>query len=455
MIGEAMKLIAGAALLTLVAAPALAQPVEYTLPDADALASAPSMMGTLSEYRDQLGWSDNLVRRADGSSLYVFNGIAMIAAPVGSPAFMTSRQNAFDKAMLQAKKAMAEYMAVEIGGELEAIYSEPSQARQEMEAARRREEGLQLEASGRMANDAADEIAADSNSLTLTSAAEETRVLLQRRIDARLRELGYDPDQPVDQQVLKKITSDAGFRKQTRTLAEQRVVGLQPLRVFEQVEAGGPRELGVVAVWSPKLNATAHAIYSGDGVRLPKAENAGKSFQAQIPEDEAVLMSTFGARQVIGPEGQYAVMSFAQAAPRAKSTRSLQAAYNKAKQAASFGIRQFAGEIALAETRLDTRESTTTYDDGTAVTEYDESYQERIHAQAKTLSISGLRVLKNWQARHPATGQLVVGTVMLWTPDSGANARALERSIRDPNAGEPASGQGFRGAGQEADLDAF
>ena len=174
MIGEAMKLIAGAALLTLVAAPALAQPVEYTLPDADALASAPSMMGTLSEYRDQLGWSDNLVRRADGSSLYVFNGIAMIAAPVGSPAFMTSRQNAFDKAMLQAKKAMAEYMAVEIGGELEAIYSEPSQARQEMEAARRREEGLQLEASGRMANDAADEIAADSNSLTLTSAAEET-----------------------------------------------------------------------------------------------------------------------------------------------------------------------------------------------------------------------------------------------------------------------------------------
>jgi hypothetical protein len=190
-------------------------------------------------------------------------------------------------------------------------------------------------------------------------------------------------------------------------------------------------------------------------VRLPKAENAGKSFQAQIPEDEAVLMSTFGARQVIGPEGQYAVMSFAQAAPRAKSTRSLQAAYNKAKQAASFGIRQFAGEIALAETRLDTRESTTTYDDGTAVTEYDESYQERIHAQAKILSISGLRVLKNWQARHPATGQLVVGTVMLWTPDSGANARALERSIRDPNAGEPASGQGFRGAGQEADLDAF
>lgn len=455
MIGEAMKSLAGMALLVVVAAPAMGQSVEYTLPEAEALASAPSMMGTLSDYRDGLGWSDNLVRRADGSRLYVFQGVATITAPAGSPAFIASRQNAFDKAMLQAKKNMVEYMSTDIGGELVSRYAEPSRAREALDAERRREEGLQLEAAGRVADQAAGEMAQRSSSPTLTSAADETRALLHHRIDARLKELGYDPARPVDEQVLKQVTAEEAFRKQVRTLAEQRVAGLQPLRVFEHAEAGGPRELGVVAVWSPKLGATARAIFRGEGGRLPKADRAGKPFGQQLPEDESVLLSTFGARQVIGPQGQYAVMSFAQAAPRAGGTRALQAAYNKAKQAASFGIRQFAGEVALAETLRQTREAETTYDDGTVIADFDEEYQERVRTKASTLSISGLRTLKTWQAKHPASGQLVVGTIMLWTPGGGAGAQALERGIRRPEASAPARGEGFSGAGQEADLDAF
>lgn len=443
----------------------LAEKVEYAFPDDPGVTKEPGMMQILSNIRSDMGWDDSIINRKDGSTLIVVTGIGTVSAPRKSPAFVGSRQNAFDKAMLQAKKAFVELQEVNISGELESFYAEPSVARQEKENERKRREGLAIEAAGRTAQARAEEIKQQSDSEAVATAADEGMKLVREEVEKRLRDLGYDPSKPVDQQTLEKVTQKESFKKLIRSTAKARVVGLQPFKVIENYTDGGQGEVGVIAVWSPKLSATAKAIYSGDLSSIPNSDRSKPAFKEQVPSDTRVLLSTFGVRQVIGPNGEYGVLGFAQAAPRAGNRRAINAAYNKAKLSAMFNVRQFAGEIASVETQQRNSETATSFSDGMESYEYDDSYQEKIRAKAEAINISGMRVVKYWNGEHPITGAPVAGAVVLWTPSGAQTANSVKNEMKKSSS--PAASTGgtrteenpyegeYRGASEAADMDAF
>lgn len=451
-----VMLVAGLCLPSL----AVAEKIEYAFPDDPGVVQEPGMMQIINKFRDSMGWGQNTINRDDGSTLIVVSGIGTISAPRESSAFVGSRQNAFDKAMLQAKKKLVELQEVQISGELESHYSEPSEKRQQQEIERKRREGLAIEAAGEAA-EAKQESGSDADSV----AAAASMQLVRNEVDKRLRELGYDPSKPVDEQKLRKVTQQESFKKVVEATAKARVVGLQPFKIFENYNDGEQGQIGVVAVWSPKLSATAKAIYSGDPSSLPRNEQSNPSFSEQVPSDPRVLLSTFGVRQVIGPDGEYGVLSFAQSAPRNDNRRSLNAAVKKATLNARFYIRQFAGEVASVETAQRNSETATSFANGMESYEYDESYQETIRTKAEAINISGTRVIKQWSGSHPISGNPVAGVVMLWTPSGAEAAGSIEREMNRSSSN--ASGDGgttqddspyegeYDGSSDAADTDAF
>jgi hypothetical protein len=445
---------------------AQAERVEYNVPDDISLVEGPDMMQFLEEYKSSKGWHEMKITRKDGSSMIVVKGIANVSAPRTSPNFIASRQIAFDKAMLQAKKELVEFLETEISGELTSYFSEPSEKRQEEELIQRQREGLVLESAKDVAGAAAEDVGIFSKFKVGKVASDKAKDLLIYEANLKLKELGYDPNKPVDEQTLRKITQSDKFSKSISSVAKSRVVGLQAFKVFENHGSGKKGEIGVIAIWSPKLNAVANAIYSGDMSFIPPAKKGKKPFKDQIPQNPEVLMSTFGARQFIGEDGGYGVMAFAQVGPKSNNSRSINAAYNKAKLNAMFMIRQFAGEVASVQVDQSQDESTTKYADKMEAYEYDESYQELIKSNAEAINISGLQTLKSWKAIHPLTKTPVVGSVVLWTPSGYETAVDLKKDMNtkpkknisngsSSTVVESPYGGEYGAASDEADEDAF
>lgn len=456
--------LAGLIALSLLINTAHAEKIEYAFPDDPGVVSEPGMMEVLSKFRSQMGWNESVIEREDGSTLMVLSGIGVVNAPRSSANFVNSRQIAFDKAMLDAKAQLVEILGTSISGQLKNSYSEPSQARQSEKLERQRNEGLMLESAERMAQAKAGDMKENANSQAESTAIDEAMNIVELALDNRLKDLGFDPNQPVDQQTLQKVTQEEQFQKLIRAAAKSRVVGLQPFKVFENYNDGEQGEIGVVAVWSPKLAATAKAIYSGNLNLLPKMSASKKSFDQQVPDETRVLLSSFGAKQVIGPNGEVGILAFAQAAPRHNNRRSINAAYEKAKLAAMFNIRQFAGEVAAVESMRETSETATSYADGMEDYQYDEAYQRTIEAKAEEIKISGLSTIKFWNGTHPISQSPVAGAVVLWNPSTATAAQGVENSMNNagttPDSGiqrdaDPYGGGEYSGSSPAADLDSF
>lgn len=456
--------VAGAVAFGLTLNIAYAEKIEYVFPDDPGVVSEPGMMQVLSQFRSQMGWNETVMTRDDGSTLMVVSGIGVVNAPRSSASFVNSRQIAFDKAMLGAKAELVEILGTSISGQLKNTYSEPSQARQEEEIRRRKNEGLALESAERMAQARAGDMKANAASGTESAAIDEAMNLVKIALDDRLQELGFDPDQPVDQQTLQKVTQEEDFQKLIRATAKSRVAGLQPFKVFENYNEGEQGEVGVVAVWSPKLAATAKAIYSGNLNLLPKMDVSKKPFDQQVPSETSVLLSSFGAKQVIGPNGEVGILAFGQAAPRHNNRRSLNAAYEKAKLEAMFNIRQFAGEVAAVETMRETSETATSFANGMEDYQYDEAYQQTIESKAEEIQISGMSTVKFWNSTHPISKSPVAGAVVLWNPSSVKSAQDVESSMSNKGVNQsggpqrdsdPYGGGEYSGSSPAADLDAF
>ena len=80
----------------------------------------------MDEFISSKGWVEGLNTKADGSKFFIAKGSGVIQAPKNSQAYIDSRVNAFNKAMLEAKKAMVEYLGVDIATETAKEYAEGS-----------------------------------------------------------------------------------------------------------------------------------------------------------------------------------------------------------------------------------------------------------------------------------------------------------------------------------------
>ena len=415
---------------------------EFAVDESPSAFPSPSLTELMDAYLAERGWSEGENQKKDGSTFLVAIGRGTIGAGRTTPSFITSRQLAFDKAMLQAKRAMLEYQEAKIKTEMSSFFAQPSQARQQAELAAKRREGLAIEGAVAVAGDVAAEQAARIGTPSAQTLADKTMNLLRLEAAERLQALGYDPSQPVDAQTLQAVVEEEGFQKTVETAAQGRLVGMQAAKTFEFLPEGMNGEIGVITIHSARLQSIADAIYSNQPARGPSG-SPKKPLAAQIPQSKDALVSEFGVKAKRNEKGEYCLVAYGQSSPRTQSSRSLQAAESQAKLVADGLIRQFAGEMGTSLAMSEQAENIKTYADNMQDYALDESYEEKIAVSAKAIVISGIAPVKRWTHTHPLGGQMIAGVVSAWCPSQGLSAQASKRQM----SAAPKAQEGFSSGG--------
>ncbi len=396
-----------------------------------------SVQDMIDEYLAAKGWVAGENTKA-GKKFFVATGTGVIQAPRSKPAsYVGSRVNAFNKAMLEAKKNMVEYLGIAIESETERSYTEG-----DFNAGK---------------EDASD--AEDPNSLSY-----KVKSLIHAKLDKALREEGVDPDaanKEAAAKAAKKLLASEQYSKMVRTAAQAQVVGLQAVCTFEGSPASDKGEIGVVAIWSPKLQQMATSIATGTPVAKAKAK---APIRQQIATDPGALLSTFGVQQKIDEAGDLVLVGFGQAGGVSESKMAAKGAQGKAKANAIAAIREFAGENVAVATDMLSAESTEEFENAAEEYQDQSAFSEKIKAVAGKMNISGVAVLHNWKCKHPLTGTTVYGCICTWAPKQAASANAIKRSIANPMAAAPIpspkpaakpTASAYGAGGQSGDEDAF
>ena len=381
-------------------------------------------------------WVCGLNTKADGSKFFISIGRSAIKAPPTHKNYINSRVLAFNKAMLDAKSQMAEYLGAEILAECERAIAEGAAARPAPQSE-------------------ADQVGA------------KLKQLLIAKLNAKLKEEGIDPiaDPAKAKAALGEIVNQDEMKKFTSVAARAEMIGIQACCTFEGTPAGESGHIGVIAIWSPKLQAMAASILTGAPV--PRV-GAKKPIAQQISTDPATLISTFGVQQKIDESGDLVLVSFGQAGAASESDTSAEIARDKARVNAMSSLREFAGEQVAVATDVLNAESTTEFENSGENYVDESSYQKKIRATADRMNISGIAPLKTYRFKHPVCGRTVYGCVVTWCPKQAGQARMLRETMANPSAtsgalapqantpaAPTAPARGFNAAGDGADDDAF
>lgn len=421
-----------------------AQPAEATIVTQTTIEEDKDVGNQINEFLAAKGWSEG-ENKKKGELFFIAIGQGVIQAPRTDQSYIASRINAYNKAMLDAKKQMVEYLGVAIQTETAKTYSEgsfpqPATIKQETTETSRMKAKILL--------------------------------LINAKLDAALRANGVDPatatKDDIEKATKKEINSES-FKKLIKTSASSFVIGMQSCVTFECIPANKKGQMGVIAIWSPKLQRMAEAISNGNlsmPLGLPK-----KPIVEQISTDPIVLLTTFGVQQKINEEGKLVLVSYGQGGAVSDSPTSANAAKSKAQQNAQAAIREFAGESVATSTDQLQAETVKEFEDKTDAYANESAYKEKIAATAAKMNISGIATIKRWQVKHPINGNTVYGTICTWSPDSAANAQMLKNIMdgvptpqKQENVPPPApeekpnskaNAKSFKGSGQAIDNDAF
>jgi hypothetical protein len=402
-----------------------------------------SVTDEIDDYLNGKNYARGVNTREKGGDFYIAVGTGTIQAPRDNKAYLTSRANAFEKAMLQAKKEMVEYLGVEISKDVVNDYVEG-----ENPAVRAQRE---------------------SEAMKSPDILEKTSALVNAKLDKMLAEEGVNLSKPVPKEEVRKIATSEDFKQLIRKVASARVVGMQAMKVFEASPDGKKGQIGVIAVYSEKLHKMADAMFSGKGANVP-AGTPQKRIIDQIPTDKLVLLSTFGVQQKTDENGRLVLVAYGQGVPATDNPRALDAAFEKANMAALGALRSFAGEIATVESEVQNFESTKEFEDGMEQYKNESYFKDKVESHANALKVSGITKVKSWDTVHPLVNQRVAGVIIAWSPASAAHANILgNKMATEPqkasapgakpssNVYKAGSGQGgsYHGAGSDADKDSF
>lgn len=388
------------------------------------ISAEPDVADDIDRYLASKGWVMGENSRPDGSVFFVSIGQGVIAAPRDSRAYLSSRINAFEKALLDAKRGMVEYLETKVVKEVLGNYQEGG---------------------------------------AVVPGDEKSAELMKQAVDQELSLKGISPESPEAAQTVRELLASSRFRSLTRTLAQSRILGLQVFKTFEATPAGKDGQMGVICIQSEKLQQMAESMWTG----APLPPQAAKvPLLSQIPSDKAILMSSYGVQQKTDDQGNLVLVAFAQAQPASASVHAENAAYDKAKTGALGLLRQFAGEAAHVATVSRLAESVSEYESGAIDYGNESAYNQQVRTYAEEMGIQGVAVIRKWRAVHPITGGKVVGVVCSWSPGSARRAAALKQRIPAgavpggpgdaASAAEPArTDASYHGEGAEGDQDSF
>ena len=240
------------------------------------------------------GFREGLNKRADGSHLFITIGQGTVTTTADNQAIHDARYNAFRTAM---QKAKAEYVKL-VQGEI---------IKTSIEAI-----SLQNTMPENIAEDAINKaVGVDSGSF------QKLKKLISLKLDSAMREEGYDAAESDQKkkEIAEKVVMSNELKSFYTATSQSMIGGFQAWSVFEEADPGDRAQFTVIGLWSPKLNALADSIYSGNLENLPKGK-AKKTIEEQLPlDDPNKLLQSFGAQMYVNENGNRVIVGFGHASP--------------------------------------------------------------------------------------------------------------------------------------------
>jgi|TARA_B110000211_G_scaffold132041_1_gene151511 hypothetical protein len=241
------------------------------------------------------GFRVGLNKRADGSHLFITIGQGSVTTTSNKQEIHDARFNAFRTAMQNAKQQYIKLVQGEIiKTSIESI-------------------SLQNTMPETIAEDAINNaVGVDTGSF------QKLKKLISLKLDSAMKKEGYDSsasDQKKKEIAEKVVMSDELKSFYTAT-SQSMIGGFQAWSVFEEADPGDRAQFTVIGLWSPKLNALADSIYSGNLKNAPKGK-AKKAIEEQLPlDDPNKLLQSFGAQMYVNENGNRVIVGFGHASPQ-------------------------------------------------------------------------------------------------------------------------------------------
>ena len=345
-----------------------------------------------------------------GKPFSVSVGTGIVSVAPGHANYINERQNAYDKAVLEAKGLILEALRAKVTREVATrLFADdlPQAATAEGEAA-----------------------AVDNRDLA--SAFEKSLELVHRELDQELERTA--PPEPATTEEADEIVEKLGgetFENVVNTISREMLIGVSRAFVAETSIKGQKGEVCVVLVTSENLRNVARAMVSQDESYLPLAKR-GKPLSQHVPNTKTnkglmELLTSYGVQIVRDENGDYAVITYAQAGAKSNSQLMIKAAKEEALARAQGDLRSFMGEIALKTKSSNNYASYDELADGGEIYEGGSSLDVAIKSASAALDIVGAKPTF-WGVKHPVSKQPIAGVILVWTPAS------MQKSRDDINA---------------------
>jgi len=383
--------------------------------------------------------------KPNGDDFWIQVGEGVINGPVGGKNYVTARMNAYERALLDAKRNILQEMKVEVGREV-AYKTLPAEQKEALKKAASPEEQKK--------------IARYEDTRDLQSAWNKSLELLNRELDAELKKTEPAKAAPAPK------TLEEAAEKQLRLFGERfsdkinigarsRLSGIRRMFVFDSSPKGTEKgKICVAVVYSDKTRSVANAMFTQDASLLPPTQ-PGAPLSAQIPdaktnEGRSALVNTMGVDMRVDENGNYWLISYAHAAPSiANNTKARQIAADSAYARALGGLRSFMAEEAVTNTLAQFDESSDQFEGGSD-DQFFSNYESFIESKSKTMSISGAVRGGTFGLIHPTTGNELVGAYVKWSSVSMEGAKKQYKdmnTVPKPSAGQSSAASGANSAG--------
>ena len=353
------------------------------------------------------------------STVFVAIGIGYSSMSNTSQQIHNARQNAFSKAMLNAKAEFVRALGTEITVSMQNVVSENTMP--DIDPTIMVEEAIK-KTTGAVAD---------------MSQFAKIKELINLKLNAQLKENGYDEAASVEEKkkaIIKVLESDV-FESSMQQSAQQYLSGFQTWKTFEKGNAGDKNEISVVAIWSDKLQELASHIKNYNPQTFPIKEGKTRTLKEQLPLNNAkVLRATFGARMYYNEKGEMSIVAFGHQAPiKEGKDRLFNNACKKARNQANAQLTLFVNEsVYYSDTFIEKDAQGTQIVDGQEqeFAFLGQDWEETIKA---TGTLKGAKFSRIAQKKIPADktfGASDCVVAVSWSPDNERGAEAVKKATK-------------------------
>ena len=353
------------------------------------------------------------------STVFVAIGIGYSSMSNTSQQIHNARQNAFSKAMLNAKAEFVRALGTEITVSMQNVVSENTMP--DIDPTIMVEEAIK-KTTGAVAD---------------MSEFAKIKELINLKLNAQLKENGYDETASVEEKkkaIIKVLESDV-FESSMQQSAQQYLSGFQTWKTFEKGNAGDKNEISVVAIWSDKLQELASHIKNYNPQTFPIKEGKTRTLKEQLPLNNAkILRATFGARMYYNEKGEMSIVAFGHQAPiKEGKDRLFNNACKKARNQANAQLTLFVNEsVYYSDTFIEKDAQGTQIVDGQEqeFAFLGQDWEETIKA---TGALKGAKFSRIAQKKIPADktfGASDCVVAVSWSPDNERGAEAVKKATK-------------------------